>query len=104
MQDDILFMFFTVEEAFLFAARLKLNTSIALQNKRAKELMKELGLWDIRTTLVGGPTMKTISGGERKRTAIGVEMITDPQVLLLDEPTSGLDSFRAYQIVTFLVK
>ena len=47
---------------------------------------------------------KTISGGERKRTAIGVEMITDPQVLLLDEPTSGLDSHKALQIVYFLKK
>ena len=46
--------------------------------------------------------LKTISGGERKRTAIGVEMITDPQILLLDEPTSGLDSFRAFSIVRFL--
>ena len=48
--------------------------------------------------------MKTISGGERKRTAIGVEMITDPQLLLLDEPTSGLDSFRATSLVQFLQK
>ena len=48
--------------------------------------------------------MKTISGGERKRAAIGVEMITDPQVLFLDEPTSGLDSFRAFQIVKILQK
>ena len=66
--------------------------------------MKDLGLWEIRTTLVGGGNMKTISGGERKRTAIGVEMITDPQVLFLDEPTSGLDSFRALSIVKFLRK
>ena len=102
MQDDILYRYFTVEEAFEFAARLKLHTSVPMQNKRAKQLMKELGLWDIRTQLVGDAQMKVISGGERKRTAIGVEMITDPQVLLLDEPTSGLDSFKAYSIVKFL--
>lgn len=66
--------------------------------------MNDLGLWSIRSTLVGGPNLKTISGGERKRTAIGVEMITDPQLLLLDEPTSGLDSFRAFSIVRFLQK
>ena len=47
---------------------------------------------------------KTISGGERKRTSIGVELITDPSVVLLDEPTSGLDSFRAVKIVELLQK
>jgi len=104
MQDDILFSYFTVEEAFTFAARLRLQGSIGSQNQKCKTLMKELGLWDIRTTLVGGPMQKFISGGERKRTAIGVEMITDPQVLLLDEPTSGLDSFKAFTIVKFLKK
>lgn len=64
--------------------------------------MQELGLWEIRTTLIGDTMNKFISGGERKRTAIGVEMITDPQLLILDEPTSGLDSFRAFSIVKFL--
>ena len=46
--------------------------------------------------------MKGISGGERKRTAIAVELITDPQVLFLDEPTSGLDSFTSERIVKIL--
>ena len=66
--------------------------------------MKDLGLWETRTTLIGDSNSKYISGGERKRTAIGVEMITDPQLLLLDEPTSGLDSFRAFSIVRYLRK
>lgn len=48
--------------------------------------------------------IKELSGGERKRTSIGVELITDPQVLFLDEPTSGLDSFTATKIVKLLVK
>ena len=43
-----------------------------------------------------------MSGGERKRTAIGVELITDPSLILLDEPTSGLDSFKALTIVQIL--
>ena len=102
MQDDILFSYFTVEEAFLFAAKLKLNVSMNQQKTRVRKLMNELGLWEIRTTLIGDTMKKFISGGERKRTAIGVEMITDPQLLLLDEPTSGLDSFRAFSIVKFL--
>jgi ABC-type multidrug transport system ATPase subunit len=50
----------------------------------------------------GSETRKRISGGERKRTAIGVELITDPSIIFLDEPTSGLDSFKATAIVELL--
>jgi ABC-type multidrug transport system ATPase subunit len=52
--------------------------------------------------LVGSNLKKTISGGERKRTSIGVELITDPSVILLDEPTSGLDSFMARTVCKIL--
>ena len=43
-----------------------------------------------------------ISGGQRKRTSVGVELITDPSLLFLDEPTSGLDSFSAFNMVNLL--
>lgn len=66
--------------------------------------MKDLSLLHIQNTLIGSATHKTLSGGERKRTSIGVELITDPQLILLDEPTSGLDSFKALQIVKLLDK
>ena len=55
-------------------------------------------------TIIGNVQMKTLSGGERKRTSIGVELITDPSIILLDEPTSGLDSFKANSIVKLLDK
>lgn len=52
--------------------------------------------------IVGGPIIKGISGGERKRTSIAFELISDPQVIILDEPTSGLDSLTSYIIVDYL--
>jgi len=55
-----------------------------------------------QNTVIGSILKKTISGGERKRTAIGVELITDPSFILLDEPTSGLDSFMAKNICKLL--
>ena len=61
-----------------------------------------MGLGDCQDTIVGSVLKKSISGGERKRTAIGVELITDPKVILLDEPTSGLDSFTTVKIVRTL--
>lgn len=102
MQDDVLFQCFTPREALKFAARLKLGGNEAFQDKRVEEILDELGLLQCADVQIGSVLQKTISGGERKRTAIGVELVTDPSLLLLDEPTSGLDSFKALQIVKLL--
>lgn len=102
MQDDVIFAYFTVKEALRFAARLRLKDSLEEQDRKIDELIKELGLEKCQDTLVGSILKKTISGGERKRTSIGVELITDPSLILLDEPTSGLDSFMAKSICKLL--
>jgi len=52
--------------------------------------------------MVGGIFLPRISGGERKRTSIGMELMTNPKILLLDEPTSGLDSENALKIIKLL--
>ncbi len=87
-----------------FAARLRLKISEEEQDRRVENLIRELGIEKCSNTIVGSILKKTISGGERKRTAIGVELITDPSVILLDEPTSGLDSFMAKTICKLLQK
>lgn len=102
MQDDTLFEYFTVREALDFSARLKLKLDAEERSARVIEILNELGLTKCQHTQIGSELRKTISGGERKRTSIGVELITDPSLLVLDEPTSGLDSFKATGIVQTL--
>lgn len=105
MQDDVLFRHFTPREAITFAARLKLNDKTKHeQDARVEELIKELGISNSADTPIGSAMKKLISGGERKRTAIAVEMVTDPSLLILDEPTSGLDSVKATSLVKILKK
>ena len=104
MQDDCLFGYFTVREALIFASRLKLKIPEAEQDKRVDKLLLDLGLSHVKDSMIGNERRKVISGGERKRTSIGVELITDPQMIMLDEPTSGLDSFTAFRICKVLQK
>jgi len=65
-------------------------------------LIKELGLTRCKNTKVGNSLIRGVSGGERKRTSIGVELLTNPSMLFLDEPTTGLDSSTALQVVELL--
>jgi len=63
------------------------------------EVVAAMGLRKCEATLIGSTQQRGVSGGERKRTSIAQELLTDPKVLLLDEPTSGIDSFTSLQIV-----
>jgi len=103
MQDDVLFPTLTWEEVIRFSAKLKSNLNGEELSNKVDEVIDSLGLNKWRKTRIGGQTIKGLSGGERKRTSIAVELITDPQIIFLDEPTSGLDSFTAHKIVKLLV-
>lgn len=66
-------------------------------------MLEELGLAGVANSQVGGSGgVRGVSGGERRRAAIGMELVIDPAVLLLDEPTSGLDSFTALKFMQSL--
>ena len=88
----------------MFAADLKLNKPAEEKKKRVMELARNMKLDKCLETLVGGQLIKGISGGEKKRTSIAFELISDPQVIMLDEPTSGLDSLTSFVIIDYLKK
>ena len=69
---------------------------------RVQELINDLKLNKCSETRIGGPMVKGVSGGERKRTSIGVELITNPNLIFLDEPTTGLDSYTATNVIEVL--
>ncbi|XP_077234759.1 ATP-binding cassette 14 isoform X2 [Tasmannia lanceolata] len=100
-QDDVLYPHLTVRETLVFAALLRLPSTLSPLEKRehAERVIEELGLRRCRNSMIGGPLLRGISGGEKKRVSIGQEMLLDPSLLLLDEPTSGLDSTTAQRIL-----
>jgi ATP-binding cassette subfamily G (WHITE) protein 2 len=101
-QKDTLFPLLTVEETLMFSAKLRLRLPPAELSSRVKSLLEELGLSHVARARVGDERVRGISGGERRRVSIGVDVIHDPKVLILDEPTSGLDSTSALQIIDML--
>eukprot|EP01101_Sappina_pedata_P003338 TRINITY_DN1357_c0_g1_i3.p1 TRINITY_DN1357_c0_g1~~TRINITY_DN1357_c0_g1_i3.p1 ORF type:complete len:702 (-),score=226.60 TRINITY_DN1357_c0_g1_i3:37-2013(-) len=101
-QDDTLFGNLTTMETFTFASRLRLprEMSSAKKHARVMEVVDELSLSRALPTSIGTPGIPGgVSGGERKRVSIGVEIIHDPNVIFMDEPTSGLDSWTARSVI-----
>ncbi|KAK4771195.1 hypothetical protein SAY87_031727 [Trapa incisa] len=102
-QEDALFGSLTVEETLMYSALFRLQGSRREASSRVRELIKELGLDHVADSRVGGVGWdRGISGGEKRRVSIGVELVHDPPVILLDEPTSGLDSASALHLVRLL--
>ncbi|WOL04064.1 ABC transporter G family member 23 [Canna indica] len=102
-QEDNLLPLLTVKETFAFSAKFRLRgMSARKREETVEELMRELRLEHVADSFVGDEERRGISGGERKRVSIGVDVIHNPPILLLDEPTSGLDSTSALQVVQLL--
>lgn len=106
VQDDVVMGTLTVRENLRFSAALRLPMSVSRKEKEQKveRLIEELGLTKVADSRVGTQLIRGISGGERKRTNIGMELIIDPSVLFLDEPTTGLDASTANSVLSLLKK
>ncbi|XWS07859.1 hypothetical protein CRYUN_Cryun41cG0029000 [Craigia yunnanensis] len=104
MQDDLLFPMLTVEETLMFAAEFRLPRTLSKSKKkmRVQALIDQLGLRNAAKTVIGDEGHRGVSGGERRRVSIGIDIIHDPIILFLDEPTSGLDSTSAFMLVKVL--
>ncbi|ROT38353.1 ABC transporter [Sodiomyces alkalinus F11] len=102
--DDALLPSLTVRETLRFSAGLRLPSWMSREEKysRAEDVLLKMGLKDCADNLVGSDLIKGISGGEKRRVSIAVQLLSDPRVLLLDEPTSGLDAFTANSIMEVL--
>lgn len=104
-QDDILMPTLTVRECLMFSANLRLPSCVSTSEKEARvqKAMEDLGISHISERLIGNESTRGISGGEKRRVSIGMELVISPHVLFLDEPTSGLDSYNAFQTIKCLV-
>lgn len=101
MQDDLLNGYLTVEETLMFTAELRLPRGFTKKerNERVEEVLGDLGLNYVRKDVVGTPSKQGISGSERKRLCVAMQLLNRPQLLFLDEPTTGLDSVTALDLL-----
>jgi ABC-type multidrug transport system ATPase subunit/pSer/pThr/pTyr-binding forkhead associated (FHA) protein len=103
-QDDLVHAELTVYEAVRYSAKFRLppDYSDAEIDARVQQTLRDLGLDSIAQLEIGAPEKKVLSGGQRKRVNIALELVTDPVILYLDEPTSGLASDDAASLIALL--
>jgi ABC transport system ATP-binding/permease protein len=102
-QDDMLIEELTVYQNLYFNARLCFGDYNEEQlNTTVDKVLLDLDLYEIRDLQVGDPMNKKVSGGQRKRLNIGLELMREPGVLFVDEPTSGLSSFDSEKVMSLL--
>lgn len=103
-QEELYLGTLTVKETLTYSANMRLPSKMTKEeiNKVVEETIMEMGLEDCADNRIGNWHARGISNGEKKRLSIGLEILTQPHVLLLDEPTSGLDSASAFYVIQSL--
>jgi ABC-type multidrug transport system ATPase subunit/predicted component of type VI protein secretion system len=103
-QDDLVHAELTVYEAVRYSAKFRLPPDFSDEeiDARVNQTLRDLGLDSIAHLEIGAPEKKVLSGGQRKRVNIALELVTDPIILYLDEPTSGLAADDAASLIQLL--
>lgn len=103
-QDDIVHPELTVWEAVRYSAKFRLPPDFSEEeiDKRVETTLQQLGLESVKHLQIGAPEKKVLSGGQRKRVNIAMELVTDPVIMFLDEPTSGLAADDTTALVSLL--
>ncbi|KAI3774588.1 hypothetical protein L1987_49147 [Smallanthus sonchifolius] len=105
-QEQVLTWTLTVKETVYYSAELQLPKCMprSMKRERADRIIREMGLQDSLNTRIGGWGVKGLSGGQKRRVSICLELLTRPKLLFLDEPTSGLDSAASYHVMSQIDK
>ena len=103
-QDDIVHPELTVYEAIKYSAQFRLPPDFSSEEieRRVDQVIKDLGLEQVKNLEIGKPERKVLSGGQRKRVNIALELVTDPALMFLDEPTSGLAADDTVALIDLL--
>jgi ABC-type multidrug transport system ATPase subunit len=105
-QEDTMVRCLTVREVLAHEAALRLDRGVGQDEREAiiNETLEVLGLVEVQNSIIGDELIRGVSGGQRKRVNIGMELVAKPTLLFLDEPTSGLDSTASAEVVKALAR